>query len=113
MTQTQSLIAAGVAGITGSLCCVGPLILLTLGLGGAWASNLTALEPYRPIFSGAVLLFLGLAFRRLYLVPQTCEMGKPCAKPSTQRRQRLIFWLVSIFLLSLLLLPLVMPYLFD
>ena len=74
-----SLVAGVLAGIGASLCCVVPLVLLAFGIGGAWIADLTALEPYRPIFIGLTLLFLGLAFRKLYLVPQVCAPGMPCA----------------------------------
>lgn len=100
-----SLVAAGLAGITASVCCLGPLVLLALGVGGAWVANLTALEPYRPVFIGAALLFLGLAFRKLYLVPATCAPGEACAAPAGRTRQRLVFWLVAVLLIALLAFP--------
>jgi mercuric ion transport protein len=46
----SALVAGMLAAIAASVCCVGPLVLFVLGIGGAWASNMTALEPYRPIF---------------------------------------------------------------
>lgn len=100
-----SLFAGIVAGVAGSVCCVGPLVLLMLGVSGTWISSLTALEPYQPLFFGLTLVFLGLAFRKLYLVAPTCDIDKPCAKPETQRRQRIIFWSVSIVLLTMLTFP--------
>src|SRR3546814_9143726 len=39
-----ALIGAGLA----SACCVVPLLLVMLGISGAWIANLTALEPYKP-----------------------------------------------------------------
>jgi mercuric ion transport protein len=42
-TATKQLWASVLAAIVGSLCCVAPLILLTLGISGAWISQLTAL----------------------------------------------------------------------
>jgi len=104
-----SLAASVLAGIGASVCCVGPLVLLALGIGGAWVGNLTALEPYRPLFIGLTLLFLGLAFRKLYLVPQICAPGEPCADPTTRRRQRLTFWVVAVLLLGLLAVPSLAP----
>lgn len=104
-----SLVAGVLAAIGASVCCVGPLVLLTLGIGGAWVSSLTALEPVRPFFIAVTLLFVGLAFRRLYLVPQVCEPGTPCADPRTLGRQRLIFWLVSVAVVALLAAPLAAP----
>ena len=105
-----SLIAGVVAGIGASVCCVGPLVLLLLGVSGAWIGNLTALEPYRPFFIGLTLLFPGLAFRELYLVPQSCRPGTPSGDdPYVSRRQRRIFWLVAVLLLALLMVPWVVP----
>jgi mercuric ion transport protein len=104
-TNNGSMIAAAIAAIGASLCCIGPLVLLTLGISGAWISYLTALEPYRFIFIGITLLFLGLAFRKLYLVPQQCAPGDNCALPATRRNQRIIFWIVSVLLVALLTFP--------
>lgn len=104
-TGKASMIAAGLAAIGASLCCVGPLVLLSLGVGGAWISHLTALEPYRPIFIAVTLLFLFLAFRKLYLTPRRCAPGDACALPATLRNQRILFWLVSGLLAALLAFP--------
>ncbi|MEJ7685970.1 MAG: mercuric transporter MerT family protein [Variovorax sp.] len=105
----SSLVAGALAAIGASICCVGPLVLLMLGIGGAWVANLTALEPLRPLFIAATLLFLALACRRLYLQPQVCEPGAACAEPIVARRQRLIFWVVSLALLLLLSVPWLAP----
>ena len=112
MTQLNarsSIVAGVIAGIGASLCCVGPLVLLALGIGGAWIGNLTALEPYRPIFVGLTLLFLGLAFRKLYMEPRGCAAESACAEPRVIRRQRLTFWLVSALLVCLLMVPVIVP----
>jgi len=59
------LFIGGLGAVLASLCCLGPLLLLALGFSGAWLANLTALEPYRPIFIilSLIALFLpGNAF---------------------------------------------------
>lgn len=104
-----SLVAGALAAIGASICCVGPLALLLMGIGGAWIANLAALEPMRPFFIGATLLFVALAFRRLYLVPQVCEPGTACADPRIVRRQRLMFWMVVVALAGLLAVPWMAP----
>ncbi len=104
-----SLVAGVLAGIGASVCCVGPLLLLALGVSGAWIGNLTALEPYRPFFIGLTLLFLGLAFRKLYVVPQDCAPDTSCADPNTSRRQRLTFWTVAVLIMGLLAVPSLAP----
>jgi mercuric ion transport protein len=105
MNHNQAIIAGILSGIGASLCCVAPLLLLSLGLGGAWVSGLTVFEPLRPVFILLTLLFVGLAFRKLYLIPRTCEPGKPCADDTVLRRQRLIFWITAVPLLGLLSFP--------
>ncbi len=104
-TASRPMIAAVVAAVGASVCCVGPLVLLVLGIGGTWISSLTAMEPYRPVFIGITLVFLFLAFRKLYLLPAACAPGDACALPATQRNQRLIFWIVTVLLIALLTFP--------
>ena len=103
------LVAGVVAAIGASVCCVGPLVLLAMGISGAWIGNLTALEPYRPIFIGLTLLFLSLSFRQLYVVPRACAPDKACVDLRVVRRQRLTFWPVTALLFCLLLVPEVVP----
>lgn len=68
------------------------------------------MDPYRPVFIGLTLLFLGLAFRKLYLVSQVCTPGTPCADPRTLERQRFAFWIVTVLLLGLLAVPWIIPF---
>ncbi len=108
-----SLIGSVVTGIAASVCCLGPLVLLTLGISGSWIGNLSVMESYRPIFIGVTLIFLGLAFRKLYLLPQSCAVDKPCVRPGNLRKQRIIFWIVSVFVLVVMSFPWYGPYLLD
>jgi mercuric ion transport protein len=105
VNSKQTMIGSVLAGIGASLCCVAPLVLLSLGIGGAWVATLTVFEPVRPVFMGLALLFIGLTFRKLYLTTQICELGKPCADDEVIRKQRFIFWGVTIPLLGLLAFP--------
>lgn len=104
-TTIASMIAAGLTAIGATVCCVGPLVLLALGIGGTWISNLTALEPYRPIFMAITLVFLFLAFRKLYLLPRQCAPDDACAIATTLRNQRIIFWIVTVLLIALMTFP--------
>lgn len=110
MNPKQTMIASVLAGIGASLCCVAPLVLLSFGLGGAWVANLAAFEPVRPIFIALTLLFIGLSFRKLYLTSPTCETGKPCAEEDIIRKQRFIFWGVTVPLIGLLTFPWIAPF---
>ena len=110
MNPKQTLMAAVLAGIGASLCCVAPLVLLSLGIGGAWVATLTVFEPLRPIFLGLAALFISLSFRKLYLTNPACETEKPCADEDVIRKQRLIFWGVIIPLIGLLAFPWIAPF---
>jgi len=88
-----------------SACCIGPLVLVMLGVGGAWIGNLRVLEPFRPLFLGVALWFLWLAYRRIFR-PAACAPGTLCALPQTNRRYRTLFWCIAV----LVGLALVFPY---
>jgi mercuric ion transport protein len=105
MDTRQTLWASALAAIGASLCCVAPLVLVTLGIGGAWLATLTRFEPARPVFVVLTLGLLVLAWRKLYRSAVACEAGKPCADGAVLQRQRQIFWLVSVLLLLLLAFP--------
>lgn len=80
-----------IAGLAASICCVGPLVLVALGLGGAAAGLIALFTPLRPVFIGLALLFLGFAAYRLFYVPRVCAPGTAFADPRTLRNQRLFF----------------------
>ncbi|WP_395142606.1 mercuric ion transporter MerT [Schlegelella aquatica] len=107
----RAALAAGfVSAILASTCCLGPLVLITLGFSGAWISNLTALEPYRPIFIGAALVALFLAGRRIWAKAPACEPGQACAVPSVRRGYELLFGIVVALVIVALGFPLVAPW---
>ncbi len=54
-----SMTAALGAAVVASACCTIPLALVSLGIGGAWISDLTALAPYRWLFVSLALGTLG------------------------------------------------------
>jgi len=90
--SAKAPLAGGViAGIGASICCVGPLVLVALGLGGAAAGLIAFFASLRPIFIGLALVFLGYAAYRLFYVPAVCAPGTACAEPRTLRNQRLLF----------------------
>lgn len=60
------VLAAVGAGVLASACCTVPLLLVTLGVGGAWVASFTALEPFRPYFIALALGVLAYAGYREY-----------------------------------------------
>lgn len=112
LTKT-TLFGGALAAIAASACCLGPLVLVTLGIGGAWISNLTLLEPFRPAFIGLALICMVVAYRKIYRAPvaEECRPGALCAMPETNRTYRTLFWVVSLLILVALAYPYFVPLL--
>lgn len=104
-----TLFAGGLAAILASTCCLGPLVLITLGFSGAWIGNLTALEPYRPIFIGVALVALFFAWRRIFRPARACAPDDACAVPQVRTAYKVIFWIVTALVLIALVFPYLMP----
>lgn len=106
-TGRLPLIGGVIAAIAASLCCIGPLVLVMLGIGGAWVANLAVLEPFRPYFLGVAVIFLFFAWRKIYRTPAAaCTPGSLCALPQTNRVYKVLFWIVT----ALVGLAMVFPY---
>lgn len=90
------LLAGGLAAILASTCCLGPLVLITLGFSGAWIANLTVLEPYRPILIGVAVVALFYAWRRIWRPATACAPGEICAVPQVNRTYKLLFGAVVV-----------------
>lgn len=104
------LLAGGLAAILASTCCLGPLVLLSLGFSGAWIGNLTLLEPYRPFFVAIAAGALFLAWRRIWRPAAACAPGEVCAVPGVRRSYKLMFAVVALLVLVALVFPYVAPW---
>ncbi len=102
-----ALATGGVAAILASTCCLGPLVLVTLGISGVWIANLRVLEPYRPLFIGVTLVAMFLAWRRIFRPVAACNPDDLCAVPQVRSSYKLIFWSVA----GLVLIAIGFPYL--
>lgn len=109
-TGLRSLMAGGLAALLASTCCLGPLVLLTLGFSGAWISKLTLLEPYQPIFIGAALIALFFAGKRIWRPVAQCAPGEFCALPRVRRAYQILFIGVCALLLIAMAVPLIAPW---
>ena len=105
-----ALFAGGLAAILASTCCLGPLVLITLGFSGAWIANLTVLEPYRPLFIGAALVALFFAWRRIWRPGVTCHPGEACALPQVKTAYKTLVWLVAALVAIALGFPYIAPW---
>lgn len=104
------LAAGGIFGaIAASSCCILPLALFGLGVGGAWMGNLTALSAYQPFFIGATVLCLSVGFWLVYFKPATCAEGDACARPLPNRAVKVGLWSATVLVVLALAWPVVVP----
>ena len=108
------LIGAALAAIVASVCWVVPLVLVSVGVTGAWMSNLTVLAPYKWVLILAALSCMGYAWYKIYRAQPAdgCEPDTACAEPRTNRL-RVMFWVVSALVLAAVVSPYLVPLFFE
>lgn len=110
--RVQGFLAAGsiLAAIGAASCCVVPFALFMLGIGGAWIGNLTALQPYQPIFAALAVGAIGYGFYLVYRTPKdVCEPGSDCARPRSIRITKAGLWLATVVVIIALGFPKLAP----
>jgi mercuric ion transport protein len=109
----KGLIAAGgvIGAVLASSCCIAPLLLITLGVSGAWMGSLTVLAPYQGYFIAATLVFLGAGFWYVYWKPRkTCNDGSYCASPTSDRVIKFALWFATALVALALGVNLILPF---
>lgn len=120
MREHAKTAAASIGGVAaallGSLCCVGPLLFATLGIGAGLAGRF---EPLRPLFGVVMLAAFGVAYQRAYGRPgagasnatpaPACERdavgGATCGAATNRRRDRVLLWSAAVLALALWTFP--------
>jgi mercuric ion transport protein len=100
-----ALIVAALTAMAASVCCIVPLALVLAGVSGAWIANLTALETWRPWFSGVTVICLALAFWSLYGPTSRCRTDGECRDLRVLRHHRLGLWIATALIAMVLLFP--------
>lgn len=95
---------AVLSGLLASACCLGPLLIAALGLGGA--ALLARLDAYRPIFTLATFGFLAIGFGAAYRRPKLVE-GDDCGCESAKAsgRARVLLWVAAVVAIVLWAFP--------
>lgn len=112
ISEKSTLAIGGLAATLASACCLGPLILVSLGLSGAWIGQLTRLEPYRPWLMVVSVMALGLAARRIFRPLTKCQPDEVCAIPPVRLAYRCLFWIVTALVLVAFAFPYVASWLY-
>jgi len=99
---------AVLASILASTCCVLPLVLVLVGITGAWMVHLTALKPLAPYAVALTLGALGWAGWLLFRPAAACAVDdQACA--TTRPAMRKLFAGCAVFIALLLGFPLIAP----
>jgi len=107
----QAFTLAGAVGTAflASLCCIGPLLFVALGVGAGLASRF---EPLRPVFTVLTLVLLAFGFYTVYGAPRrtrsaaaACAPGAACAAPRDRTRDRWILWVATVIAVVILTFP--------
>jgi mercuric ion transport protein len=100
-TGNARLLSAGalLSAVAASVCCIGPVALALLGLGGG--ALLLKFEPYRPYLLAATALFLGAAFYLTYRRPagQDCPSDSACPSAASRKGQKIALWIVTLIVM--------------
>jgi len=98
-----------VTAFVATLCCIGPLLFVVLGLGAFGAA--AAFETARPYLLGLAELILAFGFYRTYFRrAEACAPGEACATKPVNRASRVGLWIASIAVLAFALSPYYVEY---
>jgi mercuric ion transport protein len=101
-------IAAIGAAFLASLCCIGPILFMTLGVGAGLASQF---EPLRPVFIGVTIGLLAMGFYSVYgrrpASGASASRGavSSCATPRSRTRDKVILWIAATVVVIVLTFP--------
>ena len=99
-----------IGAVLASTCCIVPLILFSLGITGAWMGQLTALEPYKPVFIGVTLALLFYGFYLVYWKPKkACSEEQMCARPLPNKVVKTALWVSTVAIVIALAWPYILP----
>ncbi len=110
----KGLVGAILAAAAASACCIGPLVAIGFGVGGAWASSFSIFESIRPYLFTVTAGFLTYSFYNIYWKAKTevCEPGTVCANLRTDKINKVSLWTVTILVITMFSVPYLTPKLY-
>ena len=109
----QRLLAGGgvLGAVAASSCCLLPLALFGIGVGGAWIGYLTRLAPYQPYFLGFAAVCLGLGYWLRHRSRKAmCAQDEVCARTLPTRIVMTSFAVAGVLILAAVTLDLLAPF---
>lgn len=92
------------AALACTVCCVGPMLFVTLGLGTSLA---TWFQPLRPVFSMLAVALLAVGFYVVYRrrIATVCVSERATAGSENRAREKILLWIATVFALLFLTFP--------
>ena len=90
------MLGAVVAAFAASLCCIGPVLFVMVGVGASLGSSF---EPLRPFLTVLVVAALAVGFYTVYgrkAQPAGCAPGEACGLPRNRVRNKVILWTATV-----------------
>lgn len=103
-TSIGAIVAAALA----SLCCIGPVLFVTVGIGAGFARQF---EPLRPVFTILTVAFMAAGFYSVYgrsaeRAVESCDDDATCrARSASRARDKVVLWSATLIALVLLTFP--------
>lgn len=102
--EILALGASAVSAVAASLCCIGPLVAVVLGLGGFAGASFFA--KWRPVMLPVTFALLALAWYLTYRTPKNaCSEDGACAAKPTGKWNKVVLWLATAFVVGTALFP--------
>ena len=92
-------------------CCLLPMILIVLGVGGAWVGRLESLAPFKWYFVAATAVLLGSGFYSVYFRSSQCSAGPQCTTCKSGRGVKALLWTATVLAIAGLIFEQVEPLL--
>ncbi|NRB19735.1 MAG: mercury transporter [Rhodobacteraceae bacterium] len=91
-------------------CCILPLVLVSMGVGGVWIAQLTALYAYKWYMFSTASVFIGWGFWQAYRPAGVDCAGGACAHPVNKRVMKACLWAAVVVTLIAMIFPYITPY---
>lgn len=104
----RSSLGAIVAAVLASLCCIGPVLFVTLGVGASLARTF---EPLRPVFTILAVALIAAGFYSVYgrrkslIADAACEADGVCSVARSRTQDKVVLWVATFIALVLLTSP--------
>lgn len=93
MKEKLAAVGAVLSASLASICCLGPLVLAGLGLGGLGLA--AGLTKYRPLFLGITAVLLGVALFLTYRRREVRCADGSCKAQSGSHRMKVLLWTIT------------------